>query len=408
MHAIHLKVVYLFVALTMTAWNAGTAENTPPGSAARLRVTGTGELLLDGKPFRGFGVNYFDAFSRRLHNPEDHSSREGFAALARYNIPFVRFMCGGFYASEWRYCLNNREACFAALDEVVDSAHKNGVGLIPSLFWWYPGVPDLVGEPMDQLGNPDSNTHAFIREYTEDVVRRYGNHPAIWAWEFGNEYNLASDLPNAMDHLPPVIPGKGTPGKRTARDTVTTAMVMEAMRTFADTVRRLDPYRPVTTGHALPRPSQYHQRIEGSWTIDTVEEYQRELLRAHPAPYDLVSVHIYPNRKARYFDMETCSWEKHMSILKEAARTAGKAVFIGEFGSGNLEKEEGVETARKEFESLLAAIEISGIALAALWVYDFSWQDDSCNVTPSNQRAWQLEALREVNARMKVSGTCPP
>ena len=85
MHAIHLKVVYLFVALTMTAWNAGTAENTPPGSAARLRVTGTGELLLDGKPFRGFGVNYFDAFSRRLHNPEDHSSREGFAALARYN-----------------------------------------------------------------------------------------------------------------------------------------------------------------------------------------------------------------------------------------------------------------------------------------------------------------------------------
>lgn len=405
---IHPKSCIFLLVFVMTAWGAGAVENTPAAAPARLRITGTGTALLDGHPYRGAGVNYFDAFSRRLQNPEDTSFRDGFAALARYKIPFARFMCGGFYASEWQYYLDHRDAYFAALDDVIESAHRNGIGLIPSLFWWYPGVPDLAGEPMDQLGNPESKTHAFIRRYTEDVVRRYRNHPAIWAWEFGNEYNLAADLPNAMEHLPPVVPGKGTPMERTVRDKITSAMVLEAMRTFGETVRGLDPLRPVTTGHALLRPSQFHQRIEGTWTSDTMQEYQQELLRAHPAPYNLLSIHVYPKEDGPYFGLEVCSYTELFAVIEETARAAGKAVFIGEFGPGNTEKDKGSEAARQEFEALLNAFENSHVALAALWVYDFSWQNDDCNVTPANPRSYQLDALLELNKRLAAPVNAQP
>lgn len=390
--------------VVLSGWSACYADG-----GARLRINDTGQVLLDGKPYRGAGVNYFDAFSRRLQNPEDTSYRAGFAELAAFRIPFVRFMCGGFYAKDWKQYVDDRDAYFAALDDLVKCAAENGIGLVPSVFWWYPGVPDLAGEPVDQLGNPASKTHDFLRKYTEDLVQRYKGNPAIWAWEFGNEYNLAADLPNAMDCLPPVHPALGTPGARSERDKVTSDMVLAAMKTFGETVRKLDPCRPVTSGHAVPRPSQYHQRTEGNWTADSLEQYQQELLRLHPSPFDLVSVHLYPPAGKGYFGPEGTSCEKLLDATVTAARSAGKALFIGEFGAGDAEKEGDAETARKEFESLLKAIEASLVPLAALWVYDFAWQDDTYNITSTNRRAYQLEALRGLNARLAPgAGTGTP
>ena len=69
------------------------------------------------------------------------------------------------------------------------------MSIVPSFFWHTACLPDLVGEPRNQWGNPDSKTIAFMRQYTRDVVSRYANSPAIWIWEFGNEYDLAADCP---------------------------------------------------------------------------------------------------------------------------------------------------------------------------------------------------------------------
>ncbi|MBM4040246.1 MAG: hypothetical protein FJ290_17205, partial [Planctomycetes bacterium] len=59
-----------------------TLRNLPllkPRKALGLTVARDGTLLHEGKPFRGIGVNYFDAFYRTLRNPADVSYREGFA-----------------------------------------------------------------------------------------------------------------------------------------------------------------------------------------------------------------------------------------------------------------------------------------------------------------------------------------
>ncbi|HOH42403.1 MAG TPA: cellulase family glycosylhydrolase [Candidatus Hydrogenedentes bacterium] len=374
----------------------------------RLAVNEDGIVTLDGKPWRGVGVNFFSAFRRTLDNPEDTSYTASFQELAAFHIPFVRFMCGGFFPAEWKQYLEDKEGYFARLDGVVEAAEKAGIGLIPSVFWFYAGVPDTVGEPVNQIGNPHSKTADFMRTYLTDLVTRYASRPSIWAWEVGNEYNLAADLPNAADHLPMRAPSRGTPSERTMADAISSADILAAMQLFVDTVSPLDPHRLLTSGHSILRPSQYHQRIESSWKRDTTAQYCRELLRSHPEPFKLISVHLYPEAQTSgYFNLPFCSYEHHLATLIATAAPAGKAVFVGEFGAASLEERSGAEGAQENFYQLLKAIETSGVPLAALWVYDFPYQEKSCNVTSSNARSYQLEALKELNLRLQAPGQAP-
>ena len=81
------------LALIISAASITDAAENPP-----LRIDAQGTLLRNGEPYRAIGINYFNAFLRRLNNPDDTSYREGYAQLAEYNIPFVRFAACGFVA----------------------------------------------------------------------------------------------------------------------------------------------------------------------------------------------------------------------------------------------------------------------------------------------------------------------
>ncbi|HEY3284732.1 MAG TPA: hypothetical protein VGN26_20865, partial [Armatimonadota bacterium] len=285
-----------------------------------LSVSPGGQLLLRGAPYWGCGVNYFDAFARTLERADDRSYEQGFHALSSLGIPFARFMASGFWPVNCRLYQTDRQEYFRRLDAVVRSAERNQVGLIASLFWCYSTVPDLVGEPVDQWGNPKSKTHAFMRRYVREVVTRYRQSPALWGWEFGNEYLLSADLPNATDHRPPVAPELGTPSSRSARDELSSAMVRVAYRAFAREVRRWDPVRVILSGDGFPRPSAWHQRQERSWGQDTKSQYQEVLLRDTPSPMDLLSAHLYEAREQRFGSDSTA--EELLRVSMDAARKA--------------------------------------------------------------------------------------
>jgi len=124
-------------------------------------------------------------------------------------------------------------------------------------------VPDLVGEPVNRWGDTNSLTHKFMREYTGQVVARYVSSPAIWGWEFGNEFNLVADLPNAAQHRPPVVPQLGTPATRSAEDELSHKMIRTAFHAFAEEVRRLDSRRitsRATRSRGLPRGTRRMRR----------------------------------------------------------------------------------------------------------------------------------------------------
>ena len=352
-----------------------------PVSRPGLYVRADGVLCKDEAPYRGIGVNYFDAFARTLKNPDDTSYEAGFRLLADHGIPFARFMCGGFWPVDMQLYRENPARYFELLDGVVRAAERHHVGLIPSLFWSLPTVPDLVGEPCDQWGNPASKTHALLRTYTREVVTRYRDSPALWGWEFGNEYNLAADLPNAREHLPPIAAQLGTPPARSERDILTHEMVRMAFRAFAREVRRYDRTRIICTGNSIPRPSAWHQRHEGTWTKDSPEQFAEMLSGDNPDPVDTISVHLYEDAA------------RHLGEAMEVAKRAGKPLFVGEFGV------QGPEAA-EPFHSLLRRIEEARVPLAALWVFDYQAQP-AWNVHADNERSDQLQAIAAANRRLQ-------
>jgi hypothetical protein len=344
-----------------------------------------GLLQLRGQPFRGMGVNYYDAFNRTLGATNDTSYEAGFKTLRAHGIPFARFAAYGYWPVNMSLYQTNRAEYFQRLDGVVRAAETNGIGLIPSLFWYLPTVPDLVGESCDQWGNPASKTHAFLRAYIRELVTRYRNSPAIWAWEFGNEHNLAVDLPNAAEHRPPVILALGTANSRGPKDDITSTMVQNALSAFADETRRHDPHRLLITGHAIPRRAAWHLAKEKTWTKDSPAQFTEVLASENPPPFDVLSLHIYPEDADR------------LTIAAKAARELKKPLFVGEFGVPGKATQE----ARKHFEELISGLAREQVPFSAVWVFDFREQPEY-TIETGNDRFHQLEAVAAANQKLKT------
>jgi len=304
-------------------------------------------------------------------------------------------MCGGYWPIEQRCYLTNREAFFQRLDRVVRCAEKSHVGLIPSLFWKLPTVPDLVGEPMEALGNTNSRSISLIRDYTSDVVSRYRSSPAIWGWEFGNECNLLADLPNASEHRPQIVPELGTPELRTVKDELKFSQLRVAYQEFASTARRLDPQRLIVSGNSLPRAAAWHNANERNWTRDTSEQFSEILRRDNPDPMNAISVHIYPDQS---FPAGAKSILETLSLVGEQSAASGKPLFVGEFGVSR--RAGPIDDQKREFGQLLAAIEQARVPLAAVWVFDFPGQDMEWNITFQNDRVVFLKMICDVNKRL--------
>lgn len=360
------------------------------GSQSGLTVSAKGVLQRDGAPYVGIGVNYFDAFYRVLKNNNDKSYQRGFKELSRLGIPFVRFMASGYWPDDMKLYIKNPKKYFALLDEVVASAEKNNIGLIPSLFWNEAMVSDLVGEPLNQWGETNSKTHQFMRKYTQELVSRYKNSPAIWGWEFGNEMNLQVDLPNAADNRAQIAPQRGTAKFRTVKDQLSAEDLSVALVEFAKTVRQFDKYRMLSSGNSMPRASAYHNSNNKSWNVDTRQQTQQIIKRDNPDPINTLSVHFYADNE--FFKRKKIKYSNFINNLKDVSKAEKKPIFIGEFGLCNgtgisLSKASG------EFKQLLQVMKKGKIPLAALWVYDFNSQKDTCNVTFTNARSYQLKAI---------------
>lgn len=349
-----------------------------------LTVNREGVLTHDGRPFRGIGVDYFDAFYRAVKDETSQGYEAGFSELERRHIPFCRILCGGFWPSEQALYSKNPKEFFSRLDRVIKSAEQHHVGLILSLFWTPSTVPDLVGEPVSAWGDVSSKTQAYTRRYVRDVVTRYRRSSAVWGWEFGNEYGLAADLPNAKDQRPPIATNLGTPPTRSETDDLHWSDLQVAYTAFAKEIRRWDSRRIIETGDSILRESAWHNRAEKSWQRDTAEQQTEMLGLANPGPVDVVSIHTYGNDSDR------------LPLYEAWCKRARKPLFVGEFGA-----EEKGPASRSTFEKLLSAVEHMGQPFGALWVYDFGGQADTWSVTGSGPRSYQLDAIEAANRRIR-------
>jgi hypothetical protein len=356
-------------------------------SSYGLSVNSAGVLIRNGAPYRGIGVNYYDAFVRTLRNPGDKSYRAGFSQLGAHNIPFARFAAGGWTANDFHLYLTDKEVYFQLLDDVIRSAEKSNVGVIASLFWPVSAASDIVNESRQRWGVPDSKTRQFMRSYTREVVSRYSNSPAIWGWEFGCELSLAVDLPN-----PP------RSGGWFAARAMSFATFKSAALDFAQVVRSIDSKRILLTGNSLPRAFAYHNATEGDMKADTEQQFATILLRDNPGPYSPICIHTSPASATGYFADRKVSYEGLLQSCVGIGRSAGKPVYVEEFVAvpGRLGGR-GLLSEREYFARELAAIKASGAPLASVWVYDRKLTPDRSNLTFDNERSYMLEMIATAN-----------
>ena len=360
-----------------------------------LQVNSEGIVTLNGQAYKGVGVNYFNAFSRNLIDVSDTTYKEGFQYLKSQHIPFVRFMACDYWPSEWSFYLNNKEEYFKRLDQFVKSAENEGIGLIPSLFWASFTIPDLVKEPVNQWGNINSKTIAFMKHYVEEVVTRYRTSPAILGWEFGNEYNLAVDLPG-LDNLPPTWVSLGCPSTRSEADKLSTRDLIVALGEFGKTVRKFDASRIIFSGNSIPRESAYNLDSKKTWDLDTSAQFEVVLGMQNPDPLNSITIHLYPTTTNRFSDSPTTSLKEMIRISMEDAKRRKKPLFIGEFGAAI-----GVDENIK-FKEFLDGIETYNVPISAVWVFDLPQQNTDWNITSSNSRKYMLEEIGKLNVRFGI------
>jgi len=372
-----------------------------------LEVKG-GQFVRDGKEYRGIGINYYDAFMRLLPIGAGGAARkptyrDGFAFLASQKVPFVRFAACGFYPAQMELYQKNPKAYFELLDGVVKEAEVQGIGLIPSLFWSYFCLPDLVGEPISAWGDPASKTRDFMRRYTREVVGRYKDSPAIWGWEFGNEFLNEADLPGPQNPEKWVVPKMRTADVRTEKDKLTSDATLDAYREFRDVVRSIDAKRPIFTGDACVRASSWNLAQGKGWTRDSRQEWMDALARANPT--DTINLHFYhPRRNGRGYEgygIDGKPLRDTLAAVQEVSKATGKPTWFGEFGPGIGEMD--VAERRAQVEEFLKLIEELRIPLSAYWVFDTSNPDLAVwNAALGNENAFVFELIREANRRLST------
>ncbi|HSW46801.1 MAG TPA: cellulase family glycosylhydrolase [Phycisphaerae bacterium] len=404
---VFVMIALLTAARPMRAADGPTSRPArPPVSARTSGINKTspglyvenGVLMKDGRPFRGIGINYFNAFIRDLGRERDTSYREGLQVLHDRGIPFIRFALNDFWPAGWALFVHDRPEFYARLDAFVAEAERLGIGLIPSFVWQFGVVPDVAGEPIDQWGNGDSQTHVLFKQYVTGVVGRYAKSPTFWAWEFGNEFRLHIDLHDPKLGVPPTAPKLGTPATRGSRDKLQRGAVEFAQRRFARIVRTIDPDRLLVTGDSLPRRSAYHLMTRRNWERDTQAQFAAMLLRDNPDPYDTLSGHLYPQEDREFFP-ERASLKELLSVCQDVATASGKPFFLGEFGDT---RERGLDKSAEAIRELLDAVVSLRIPLSAVWVYDLSLQKDTYSITADNEGAWVLDAIRQANRRLQA------
>lgn len=401
--------------------DASLFDITGSGNSTTIRHIGAfpgltvvdGTLYRDGAPYRAAGVNYCDLFQALIdgweYAGEDSRTLVGLRYLGERGIPFVRFWACGFWPVDWDLYFTNKVEWFERMDMVVETAEEAGVGLIPSLFWRWQTYPELMGEYLDQWGNPASDTRQFMSNYVHEVVGRYKDSPAIWGWEFCNEYNLACDLPNWNNpDFWLYIPSLGVVGPATdytsESNRMTYAIAEQAFNAFAQEVRKLDAHRFITTGNADPRNTAYNNKTYGSWTTDTYAQAKEAFGWMQPTPaIDMASIHFYTVHDQNPTYAGVTGVSNVLARYREFCDDQSQAMFVGEY-STFFSRTNNIETAQLRIDErdLLQAFLDNGADLVANWVFDYSPDRTTPGIIrTTNEYTWVLDLVREYDARMR-------
>ena len=391
--AVLLAVCSMFC---FAACNSGNKDSSDPGGSGSgssgsekprylgLQVAEDGTMMKDGKPFYGFGINYYSMMNSSFTQKFDVSQAlHSLEVLASYDVRVIRFDIAGYNAQEWNYVYSLKEGKFkdkylAALDALVNKAAELEIGLIPCFFWG--DICNFYSEPANAWTKEDSKSVQFMKAFVETVVTRYAYNPGIYGWEYTNESNLTADLGKEYIGWLNEARPDGTP--RTEEDVPTTARDISAMKFFAETVNKYDPYqRMIGNGDAEYRHEAYNLMIGKGWTKDTEAEHEK-LIDLRNQDMTAISLHKYPNAGVNSISapesvtpfMGYTTWEGFMKYFVAQGKRTKKAVYLGETGwdysDATAANHPTCAQIKTMIDTIIDAAIVADLPLALFWNYD--------------------------------------
>ena len=358
-----------------------------------LHIEKNGTVTLNGEIFYGYGTNWHGGFTMALGGSTENRLSRFFEVLHEGKIPYIRVMMGVFYPNEVPQYVERSERYFERMDRFVKLAEKYQIGIIASLMWNKGAFYEYCGEDLTKLGDPNAEGTKLAIKYAQEVVTRYKDSPAIWAWEVGNEGNLGVDL--WPEHGP----------------LHSSQMLCNYYDLIGNAIHQIDSYRMISGGDGCPRPNSHSLRNGHGWeyaddlemTVDSLKYYNPGYLRA-------ASMHVYEYGDADRFEM-----------LLNACKELKLACYVGEFGAGNytannirdaLTPEESPEEAEEQkcWNYVVDTLLKNDIQLATQWCFGrLALQTDATSIevgmtANAYQNVYQWERLIQINNKFIEEG----
>lgn len=382
---------------TPTPWAETSAKLTPANTedvVYGLQYNGdvTSLTTLYGEEFYGMGVNFFSMMggASAKSNFDATDAIEHINILGSYNTRAFRFSLMPFYARQYDSFTDYYGSYIKYLDDCVNACEKAGVGMIVS-FYWTSAIQDLYDEGTAiALRDPESKTWDLMARYTAFIVDRYKNSPALFVWEFGNEYNLACEV-GGLGDLPA---WSKRPSRTEAEDKMTAQTMNTVYKRWVDVIYDNDPsHRLIANGDAVYRTGQNGQAFKdqassGGDTLDNQYHIANFLNpEGEKGEMNAISWHVYAgvasNQEGRehiagYYsnNIPIESWEDFMTHMMTMGKSMNKTCYFGECGTGadgtiGLPGDKYNYTDQKRvIDALGDAMMRTHFPLALLWNYD--------------------------------------
>jgi hypothetical protein len=323
------------------------------------------DLMIQYVPLNGPRQNAADRYIRRA------MAKKAIEDGKDVGLSFFRVSITGFRPAEFGDRINDLAAWQASpdlywkmADEMFDDLDRFGMQIVPIFVSNVAQFPVISGDTvLTYLRDGSSRSRALLANFIREFIVRYKDRHSILFYELTNELNLLADL----DLRKSKCPSAGlTP---CVWDNFVTSDMTKFSRELVSLVKSLDPSRKVGSGFSIPRNSAEHLRARpqfsprgADWTPDTKDQFEAYLSSVHE-PFDLVSVHIYPEAMPRFGRSPNHEWELFRDVAA-ISRKIGKGVFVGEFGDrgGNL---------TPFISTALDEIARERIEFSAIWVWEF-------------------------------------
>ena len=378
-----------------------------------LTVDSNGILKLNGNTIHLMGVNLFSTF---IHEVEtgDGAYKSDLDLVKSYGIPFVRipFCSWGPEFYEKFGNASTKNAYLSTMDKIVDYAEEKEIGLVIDFFWLDSSVFYYNGEQRADMGNVNSRSIAFAKEYVTTIINRYKYSPAIWGYEIGNEYALSVDLyPSASVDVAPSFSINGT--NYNSKDFFTTNELVVFYKEVSDTIYALDSYRFITNGDAALRSgaASLYTRTENvfysnhtSWINDFdftgSGDYKYMIAKYSSGRINTASLHLYD------YDLDKSNiggFDSYLNRYIEYAQANNKALFLGEF-SGNAVGVDESTSSNYPFSQSVFDEEYNSIKnhtdlqLSAVWMFSRDGNGDFIIKDTQEKDAYRLGKIREYNS----------